>query len=323
MNKIFEKLIYNRLSNFIYQHNILSPSQFGFRKGFSTQDALINLTELFYETLNNKSIGIGVFIDYSKAFDTLNHTILMEKLVRYGIRGMPYDLIKTYLENRNQVVKVGSTLSSPLTTNIGVPQGTILGPILFLLYINDLPNLTKLCRFVIFADDTTLYFRNDDPISLQINCNQGLKLFFEWSLSNRLSINLSKTSCMLITNRIISEDNFNILCCNRALEFTRCTRFLGILLDNKLRFDCHIQMTSLKISKAVGILYKVKNLIPFPCMKILYFSFINSYLQYGLVVWGGTYPCHSLPLIMLQKTAIRLVFNVAYLEHTNLFFFVL
>ena len=321
LNKIFEKLIHKRLLDFIEQNNILSPYQFGFRQNTSTQDAVINLSEYLYETLNKKEIGVGVFIDYSKAFDTINHAILINKMSKYGVRGIPSNLFKSYLKNRRQVVKIGSFISSARVINIGIPQGTILGPLLFLLYINDLPKITQLCKFIIFADDTALYFRNNDPVSLQNECNTGLQLFHEWSLSNRLTVNFHKTSCILFTNRSIPENNFNIICCNIELKFCEYIRYLGVFIDNKLKFDHHIRNISLKISKSIGILFKAKNLVPFSCMKMLYFSFVYSHLQYCLAIWGGTYPSHMNPLIVLQKRAIRLVFDAGYYDHTaNLFY---
>ena len=321
LNKIFEKLIHKRLLHFILQNNIFSPCQFGFRKGISTQDAVVNLSEYFYDTLNRKEVGIGVFIDYTKAFDTINHSILISKMYKYGIRDLPSSLFRSYLENRHQVVKVGSSISSTRVTNIGIPQGTILGPLLFLLYINDLPKITQLCQFIIFADDTTLYFRNLDPISLQNDCNTGLQLFHNWSLSNRLTVNLSKTSCLLFTNRNLQENSFNIVCCNEVLKFNEYIKYLGVFIDKKLKFDIHIRKICLKISKSIGILFKAKNFVPFACMKMLYFSFVYSYLKYCLIIWGGTYPSHLNPLIVLQKRAIRLVFSAGYYEHTsNLFY---
>ena len=225
------------------------------------------------------------------------------------------------MSNRKQVVKIGGILSSEKIVNIGVPQGTILGPLLFLLYINDLPKLINFCNVILYADDTTLVFRNSDSKSLQNECNLGLKVFYEWSLANRMSVNFDKTSCLLVTNRPIFEHEFNINCCDIFLEFKPFINFLGVIVDKNLKFNYHTEMIGRKISKSIGIMYNSRNLIPNVCMRSLYFSFVNSYLQYCVVVWGGTYQRYLQPLMVLQKRAIRLVYNAPFLESTNNLFY--
>ena len=245
----------------------------------------------------------------------------MKKLFKYGIRDLPLKLIESYLDSRRQVVKVGGTLSSERIIDIGVPQGTILGPLLFLLYINDLPLITNFGDVILYADDTTLIFKNQDPLSLQYECNQGLQSFHEWSLANRMSVNFDKTSCLLFTNRNIVKDEFRIICNNNVLKFKVSVDFLGVEVDNKMKFNFHTETIGKKISKSIGVMYRARDFIPDNCMRSLFFSLINSYLQYCLVVWGGTYEIHLNPLIILQKRAIRLVFNASFHDHTtNLFY---
>ena len=158
INKIFEKAIYNQLSNFLTQYNIISPNQYGFIKNCSTQDALNNLTEFYYDTLNINQLAVSVFIDYCKAFDTINHSILLRKLYRCGIRGAPLNLLASYLKDRIQVVRIGRCISQPRNINIGVPQGTTLGPLTFLLYVYDVHNIDPKSHTVLFTDDKTLSF---------------------------------------------------------------------------------------------------------------------------------------------------------------------
>ena len=159
-SKIFERYLYDRLCEFFEKNSLFSSFQFGFRKGLSTQDAILNLTEYLYETLNNKEIAICIFIDYQKAFDTINHKILLSKLVKYGIRGKPLELFRDYLSNRQQRVKVGDFCSEFTNVSIGIPQGSILGSLLFIIYINEFPKISNCMSSTIFADDTTITFRS-------------------------------------------------------------------------------------------------------------------------------------------------------------------
>ena len=164
-SKILEKLFDNRLQSFIDKHSILSDSQYGFRSSCSTSSALIELIEEISTSLDNKKIAIGVFIDLRKAFDTIDHKLLLSKLDHYGVRGQSNNWIKSYLEHREQFVQIGDYKSDLLTILCGVPQGSVLGPKLFILYINDLCNVSKLLKFILFADDTNI-FRHGDNLDI-------------------------------------------------------------------------------------------------------------------------------------------------------------
>ena len=316
MCKILEKAILSRLINFMSFNSVLSSKQFGFIKGKSTTDAIVSLTEYLYDSLNSKDISIAIFIDYRKAFDTINHKILLRKLELYGVRGLPLQLLKGFLSDRQLAVKVGGSISPRTILNIGIPQGTVLGPILFLLYINDLPNISANCNSILFADDSTLVFKHNDIQTLTQTCNSELVKFHVWSLANRLSINYSKTCCLLVTNIVLQSEPLIYLNGN-TLDFKSSVRYLGVTIDASLKFDLHITSVCKKISKSIGILYKLKDVLPFTCLKTLYYSFIYPYILYGLIVWGGTNQVHLQPLIVLQKRCIRLVCNAPYLAHSE------
>ena len=193
-SKITEKLMHAWLYNFLEQHNVLYSLQFGFRSKNSTLHALISLTEFIKKTIDNGMYGCGVFIDLQKAFDTVNHSFLLKKLEHYGVRGTALNWFTNYLSDRSQYVSVNGHTSDHLKITCGVPQGSVLGPLLFLIYINDLPNVSKLLTFYLFADDTNIYFKSNDITNLQKIMNRELKKVKKWLDAVRLSLNIDKTT---------------------------------------------------------------------------------------------------------------------------------
>ena len=321
LSKVFEKIIHIRLTNYLNFNNILSPHQFGFRKQISTLDAITNFTELIYQSLNNKNSILNVLVDYSKAFDTVNHSILLKKLYRYGVRGKPLQLIASYLQDRQQFVSIRNFKSKTFVTNISVPQGSVLGPLLFLIYVNEIPNLSQYFVPTMFADDCTLSFTSNSVDVLISECNSDLATFKAWSDANRLTINIDKTNCLFISNVASSAPTGSILLNNHELDFVPESRFLGVLIDQNLRFDKHINYVCGKISKCIGILFRIRPLLPEACLRNLYFSLIHPYILYCLPVFGASYSTHLEPLRILQKRAVRLISNAAFLDHTDPLFF--
>ena len=191
-SKILEHLVYNRVLSFIQKHNILYSNQFGFRKNYSTNMALIMLIDKIMSHINNGDLVIGIFIDLTKAFDTVNHDILLQKLCKYGIRGLPLIWFESYLKNREQCVFYNNEISSEQTTLCGIPQGSILGPLLFLLYINDIINVSTLWYIILFADDTSLFSHGKNIDLLINNLNTELVKLSQWLNSNKLTINVKK-----------------------------------------------------------------------------------------------------------------------------------
>ena len=323
MSKIIERCIYNRISEFATTCNILSPNQFGFRKGKSTQDAILLLTEQIYNSFNegDGSFCINIFIDFQKCFDTIDHDILIGKLALYGINGTALDLIRSYLSNRTQSVRISDITSSPQSIGRGVPQGSILGPLLFLFFINDLPNISNKSVPILFADDTTLSFNCSTINEANFVCSSKLDNFFKWSTANKLSVNKSKTYFIYHTFCQLDESSIKITMNDHALEKFDEGMFLGVMIDRKLNFCSHIDYISAKISKSIGIIYKLNSLkIPKSVLKQVYFSLIHSHLNYNISSYAGTYPTHLNRLVLLQKRAIRIINNESYLAHTNSLF---
>ena len=198
LTQIFEKLVYKQLINYIEKHDILFQFQFGFRKGHSTAQAVSEIADNLREAIDNNLYTCGVFIDFSKAFDTVNHEILLKKLESYGIRGMPLKWLTSYLNNRQQYVAIGHTESPRQAMTCGSPQGSTLGPLLFLLYINDLSNCSETLTFRVFADDTNLFASAGDLKNLETLINSELGKVKVWCDVNKLSINFIKTNYMII-----------------------------------------------------------------------------------------------------------------------------
>ena len=187
-SKILGKLMYKSLNDFFDINNVIHPLQFGFRQKHSTTHVLTSLTEIIKQTIDKGNYGCGVFIDLKKAFDTVNHSILLKKLEHYGVRGILSQWFWSYLSGRQQHVSVAGNLSESLEISCGVPQGSVLGPLLFLLYINDLPKISNNLTFFLFADDTNIYYESSSLLDIQKSVNKQLRIVRKWLESNRLAL---------------------------------------------------------------------------------------------------------------------------------------
>ena len=196
--------MYNRLLNFLENNNVLTENQFGFRKGRSTDMAIHTLVERFYEAVERDEIMIGIFIDFSRAFDTISHDILLRKLHFYGIRGKPLDWIQNYLSNQKQFVFYNNSQSDTCEISCGVPQGYILGSLLYLLYVNDIVNVSEKISCILFADDTNIFSSGKHLPDVVSTMNTELIVINEWIQSNKLSLNIAKINYMIITDNVIT-----------------------------------------------------------------------------------------------------------------------
>ena len=307
-DKIIEKVMHKRLYNFLEQHNILFHNQFGFRKNKSTSFALLQITERIKETIDDQKYGCGVFIDLRKAFDTVNHKILLTKLEHYGIRGSSLNWFESYLSNRKQYVFFNGESSSLKDITCGVPQGSVLGPILFLIYINDLPNSSKFFEFFLFADDTNIYYEADSLDKLELTLNKGLKELHTWLIVNRLSLNIKKTNFVLFHpyNKQVQR-NITLKINKKAISEKDSVKYLGIMIDSGLTWKTHIETLTKKISRTLGILYKIRPCANIDILKTLYYSLIYSHLNYAIEVWGSADTSHLNKLLILQKRTVRMI----------------
>ena len=258
-DKIIEKLMHNRLYTFLEHHNILFHNQFGFRKNNSTVHTLVQITQMIKVSIDSGKYGCGIFIDLKKAFDTVNHEILLTKLEHYGIRGNMLHWFKSYLSNRKQYVSINGKSSLPLDISCGVPQGSVLGPLLFLLYINDLPNTSNVLNFYLFADDTNLYYESNSLQELEKTINKELNKLYLWLNINRLSLNIDKTNYLIFHpyNKPMKK-HMTIKINKKAINEKVYIKYLGVLIDSTLNWKHQISNISKKISRAIGIMYKLR-----------------------------------------------------------------
>ena len=245
-SKIIERLMYNRLLNFINRHKIFNQNQFGFRNNHSTFMALIILVENLVDALDNGNCAVGIFLDFQKAFDTVDHGILLDKLYCYGIRGIAHDWFVSYLSNRQQSVIYNGYESELQVMRCGVPQGSILGPMLFLLYINDLTNVSSFFMPILFADDTNLFCTGIDVKSMIRQVNEELAKIYAWVNANKLSLNIDKTNFMLFMPKYSSYCADHIVINQTRIQEVKETKFLGVIIDNKLKWSAHIKYISKK-----------------------------------------------------------------------------
>ena len=312
LSKLVEKLFSVRLTSFLVNNNTISPSQYGFQKNKSTTMACINYYELIAEALLKKQTVISISLDLSKAFDSISHKILLQKLNYYGIRGTPLKWLESYLSQRQQCVALnnGKSLSNLEYLTNGVPQGSILGPQLFLLYINDIVKTSNKLSFILYADDSTILFTYDyQTPNPELILNKELQHISDWITSNRLQLNVNKTQCILYSNQTNPQPTPDILLNNCILTFSKTTNILGLIFDDKLKFDSHIKSIRTKIARGIGLINRSKHLFTKPCKKLLYNSLILPHLTYGIELWGASASSLLYTLEKLQKKCLRIIEN--------------
>lgn len=304
-SKILERLIYDQLFIYLEKKNILYDYQFGFRKGHSTEHAILETIENLKTAIDDNKITCGIFLDFSKAFDTINHKILLDKINAYGIRGLTQKWFSSYITDRKQYVKIGDAESSMKTITCGVPQGSTLGPLLFLLYINDLPNCSKKLLFRIFADDTNIFYSSNNINELEKTVNGELKYVLKYCSDNKLTINFKKTNYMLITSPRKKCD-ITITTCN--IERKPKIKYLGVFIDEHLQWDAQIRHIQNKISKNTGIINKLRHFVSIHMLKQLYYALIYPYLNYGIMSWGTACTSRLKKLKTKQNKCLRAIF---------------
>ena len=301
-SKILEKIMHKRLYGFLLSSKVLYSSQYGFRNKHSTIHAVNEFINDTIEAFEKKQYTLGVFLDLSKAFDTINHDILLHKLEWYGIRGVDLDWFRNYLSNRKQYVQYKNCKSSVHDILCGVPQGSVLGPLLFIIYTNDLPNCLKLSKTILFADDTTMYLSSNNLTYLYNNINEELDSLKDWFRANKLSLNVSKTNYVIFNNKnIIIPDQLKLKIGDELIELKNTVKFLGIYIDSKLDWHDHIKFIKNKLSSGNYAINRIKHLLSHKHLITLYYSLIYPYLDYGIILWGSTHTSYLKQIQIMQK----------------------
>lgn len=312
--KIFEKIIKKRLTSYLQKYNIISAKQYGFQAGISTQDAIIYLTKKIYDSLDQQMPSLAVFLDLAKAFDTVSFSLLCQSLEDLGIRGVNLKLFNSYLEDRVQYVRLNGVHSDPKTIKYGVPQGTVLGPLLFIIYINNLFLLETNGEIITFADDTVVYYKDTDWTKLKQKVETDFTRIKKWFNNKILTINFDKTFFLPFSSYKNKLPTYNTLEINEDdqltyINSTNSVKYLGIFIDSHLKWDMHMEYITTKIRSIIYLFYKVKNILNTQDLKILYHSLVSPHLTYGILGWGGVLNNHLKSVETLQKRFFKIILN--------------
>ena len=310
LSKILEKIMYKRVYNFLDQTNQLYVSQYGFRKQHACEHAVGELVSSIVKGFEEGKQTAAVFLDLSKAFNTLNHSTVLLKLARYGLRGNTLNWFRSYLSNRKMQTccKTGDTCneqtSDTYSVEYGAPQGSCLGPLIFLIYCNDLQVHLLYLSCIQFTDDTTLYLKHNKITYMRFALDYDLSTLQDWFCANKLTLNVGKSVCILF-NKKETADQLNLSINGEIIPQVNYTKFLGLWIDRNLNWKEHIGRLIIKLSKNSNLLKMSKNFLTPITQKIVYYAHIHSNLTYGLGIWGSMSPqCSLNKLQAIQNTCV-------------------
>ena len=309
------ELIFNQLCKYLNDNNLLSQEQSGFRALHSTVSCLLKSTDDRYSAFDNSEMAVTAFIDLRKAIDTVDHSLLCGKLERYGVRDSELRWFVSYLAGRMQFCRVNGTDSRVNTVNIGVPQGSCLGLLLFLVYINDLPKVIENCTVAMYADDAVLYYRGASLDQLNETISKDLERLDNWLKGNKLSLNVVKTVSINILSRqkhqkILGELDLKIF--GTTIKNVKETNYRSLQIDRHLTWKTHVDTISRKVSRALGVLKHAKKFLPQNILKNLYISIIEPHSRYCSSVWGYCSTTYINRLQKLQNRAVSVITNSAF-----------
>ena len=318
ISKLFEKLVFNQLYLYMKENGLFTSDQSGFLRLHSTLTCLLKMSDDWYNGLDlGKLVGL-VFIDLKKAFDTVDHEILCKKLQLYGAQQRELSWFRSYLSNRKQFCRVNGVDSDVGEIEVGVPQGSCLGPLLFLIYINDLSEAVQSSSVTMYADDTSLCHQSRDLTQLNEAINSDLSKLETWLQGNKLSLNVAKTHSMLISTK---QKHKSLKSRNEALdlkirdnefEVVQKTKYLGVQIDYCLNCKEQIKAVSTKVSRAIDFLRHAKSFLPQASLKTLYTGIVEPHFRYCCSVWGCAGSTDTNQLQKLQNRAARIITNSSF-----------
>jgi hypothetical protein len=318
VSKLIEKVVSEQLNLFLERNNILCNRQYGFRRNKSTKLALIDFINGSIDAMEAGETVVGCFADLSKAFDCVDPAILLEKLASIGISGLALDWLRSYLTNRFQVTEIQwkneKILSTPKPISNGVPQGSVLGPLLFLVYINNITDFVPLSNVYLFADDTTLFVKGSDCAALETESNEKIKDLASFFTSNKLKLNSQKTGymCIQTAQRQNSKNNRtpNLFIGEDQIEKSKTADFLGVRLDDRLGWDDQIKKLEGSLARGLFILRRIRTYGSLPLSKLVYFGLIEQHISYSIILWGSV-KSHLARIFTWQKKAVRTILGLS------------
>ena len=298
--KVFEKIIHQQLYSYLTSNNLLSIYQSGFRPSHSTETALIDVTDYILDNTQKGLLTGVMFLDLKKAFDTVDIPLMLCRLEALGIKNTELLWFQNYLTDRKQKVSINGQVSDPLPINYGVPQGSVLGPLLFIVYINDLQHQIKHSKITLYADDTAIFFAAKDIKIIQKRLQEDLSLAHSWLGLSKLTLNTSKTKCMVFGSRqrLSHGNELKISIDNKQLEQVDSFKYLGVWFDSTLTWSTHVSNACSKISQRLGVIGRIRSCLPQETAKMLVQAMILPVFDYGDVVWSS---CSNTLLDRLQR----------------------